>query len=278
MSEHAEGLEAEAREMGWAPKEEFKGDPERWVDAEAYVERGKTVLPILNASNKKLREELAEVNRKLAEQAEQNKQLAENTRALQESAADMARLQYKRALDSLKAQKKDALAEGDHEAVVEIDEAVAELKAKGEPKAPAAPAPKPTTAAAPVDINAQYFKDFKAANPWLDSDVPKTQWAVGATMSLAQQGLRGEALLAKIQEQYEEIWGKKPARGDKMEGSRGGAGTPSGRAGNGNSWADLPADAKEACLKRASMLVGEGKIHKNLDAWKKSFTEQYFNM
>jgi hypothetical protein len=277
-SEGAVGLEAEAREMGWSPKEEFKGDPEKWVDAETYVERGKTVLPIVTATNKKLREELAEVNRKLAEQAEQNRVAAENLKALQDSAADMAKLQYKRALESLKAQKKDALAQGDHDAVVEIDEAVAELKAKGEPKAPAVAAPAKPAQTGPVDFNAQYFKEFKARNPWLDADVAKTSWAAAKSMEFVRAGLTGPEIVAKVEEAYSEIWGEKPRRGDKMEGSRGGAGTPSGRAGNGRSWGDIPAEDQKVALKQADRLVGKGKIHETLDSWKKSFTEQYFNM
>lgn len=31
--------ETKAREMGWTPKEEFKGDPDKWVDAKDWVER-----------------------------------------------------------------------------------------------------------------------------------------------------------------------------------------------------------------------------------------------
>ena len=32
--------EGEAREMGWRPKEEWQGEPEKWRDAKEFVERG----------------------------------------------------------------------------------------------------------------------------------------------------------------------------------------------------------------------------------------------
>ena len=32
-------VEKEAREMGWTPKEKFKGNPDKWVTAEEFVER-----------------------------------------------------------------------------------------------------------------------------------------------------------------------------------------------------------------------------------------------
>ena len=37
--------ETAAREMGWRPKEEFRGEAEKWVDAETFVSRGEHFLP-----------------------------------------------------------------------------------------------------------------------------------------------------------------------------------------------------------------------------------------
>jgi len=56
MSE--ETAETKAKAMGWSPKDEFRGDPDRWVDAETYVRRGEEFIPFLRANNKKLEEEL----------------------------------------------------------------------------------------------------------------------------------------------------------------------------------------------------------------------------
>jgi len=270
-------VEVRAREMGWIPQEEFKGDLSRWVPADQYVERGETVLPILQATNKKLRQELTEQRAKLEELAAARAQDAETVKELQAAAVDMAKLQHKRALESLKAKKAEAMGESDHAAVVEIDEAIAELKAK-EPAAPKALPRQNLPANSPVDVNAPYFQQFKEDNPWLDRDYSKTAWAVGKTKELADDGLRGEKLVARLQEEYNEIWAPRRTA-DKLEGSRGGAGRESGRAsGNGRSWVDIPKADQDVCLKRAATLVGEGKAHKTLDSWKKSFTEQYFAM
>jgi hypothetical protein len=278
MTEVHEGQEVEvrAREMGWIPKEDFKGDLTRWVSAQEYVERGETVLPILQATNKKLREELAAQRARLEELAAARAQDAETVKELQAAAVDMAKLQHRRALESLKAKKAEALGESDHAAVVEIDEAIAELKAKEPAAAKVAPASAPANS--PVDVTAPYFRQFKEDNPWLDKDYSKTAWAVGKTKELADEGLRGKALVERLQEEYNEIWAPRRTA-DKLEGSRGGAGRESGRAsGNGRSWNDIPKEDQEVCLKRAPTLVGEGKAHKTLDSWKKSFAEQYFAM
>ena len=41
VGEEAPTIENEAREMGWTDKDGFKGDPEKWVDAATFVDRGR---------------------------------------------------------------------------------------------------------------------------------------------------------------------------------------------------------------------------------------------
>lgn len=38
--EEVSATEATAREQGWTPKEQFRGDPSDWIDADEYVKRG----------------------------------------------------------------------------------------------------------------------------------------------------------------------------------------------------------------------------------------------
>ena len=56
MNEVAE-VETRALAMGWQPKEQFKGDPSKWRPAEEYVQRGEELLPIVQASERRLRQE-----------------------------------------------------------------------------------------------------------------------------------------------------------------------------------------------------------------------------
>lgn len=272
-------VEQRAREMGWVAQEEFKGDVSRWVDAETFVERGETFLPILQATTKKQKEQLSALERQIQELVEARKKDAENLQALQDLAAEQAKLQYNRALETLKAQKKEAVRENDSDAVVEIDEAIAELRAKGAPKnppkAPAASQP----ANIPVDMQAAYFKEWAEENPWVNVDTRKTAAAAQITMEIHRdEGLRGKALLSRVTEEMDKLFGEARARafGDKMEGSRGGAGTSSSRTGGVKGWESLPADAKEAANKMEARLVGPGKIHKDRASWRTSFVKQYY--
>ena len=56
----SDNIETKAREMGWKPLEEFKGNPDNWRDAEVFVERGEEILPIVRKDNEKLRAEVAQ--------------------------------------------------------------------------------------------------------------------------------------------------------------------------------------------------------------------------
>lgn len=57
--------ESRARQMGWVPKEEFRGPPDLWRDADEFVRRGEEVLPIVRANLSKAERKVAELESKL---------------------------------------------------------------------------------------------------------------------------------------------------------------------------------------------------------------------
>ena len=62
--------EHDAQQEGWRPKEEWQGNPEQWVDAKTFVERGEKIAGILKKKVDSLEQRLsaAEVaNRKFGE-------------------------------------------------------------------------------------------------------------------------------------------------------------------------------------------------------------------
>ena len=60
-----QALEAEARQMGWVPEAEFKGRKDKWIPAADYVERGKHVIPIMQATNKRLSQRVLTTDQEL---------------------------------------------------------------------------------------------------------------------------------------------------------------------------------------------------------------------
>lgn len=100
-----------ARAKGWRPKEEWEGDPKKWVDADEFNRRGELFEKIENQGR-----ELKETKRVL--------------RMLQEHHSKVKETEYQRAIDALKAQKKQALLDGDADAVLEADERIMDMKAE----------------------------------------------------------------------------------------------------------------------------------------------------
>src|SRR6185503_5830853 len=117
----AAAVEAEAAKMGWTPKSEFRGDPAKWRPADEFVERGKNMLPIVQAKVKR-----------------QETQIEELTRTVKDFADHMSKTDqraYDRAMADLKQQRKEALAAGDGDTFEKVDEAIDQLKTEAQAKA-----------------------------------------------------------------------------------------------------------------------------------------------
>jgi uncharacterized protein YecT (DUF1311 family) len=115
-------FEAEARTMGWVPKDEFRGDPARHVEAQAFVERGENEMPLLKAQLKRLKSELDTVKR------DSRKVVAQFTAAEEKA--------YKRAMADLETRAAEATEAGDQGAVKAI---MREAQALAPPDKPGEP-------------------------------------------------------------------------------------------------------------------------------------------
>lgn len=101
--------ELRARQHGWVPKSEWEGDVDEWVPAKVFNLKGELFGRIAKDKSK-----ITELETAVTGLVEQVKK-----------AHDAG---YARALDELKAKKRDALDEGDTSAVLEIDDQIDSLK------------------------------------------------------------------------------------------------------------------------------------------------------
>lgn len=268
-------VQAKAEKMGWIPPSRYRGDAERFVDAEEYVARGEQVLPIVRAQNQRLQGELEALK---SSQAETQAALARATTALEEI-EERHTVATQKAVEKAHKDLIDRLAvaheNGDHAAIAEITGLMIELKTASAEEPAKKPEPKPAVPAAavvPPDL-----KEWQAANPWFGTDKRKTALALGVAQELRDSGteLTGVAFYEKVREEVEAtLNGGKPAE-SKVEGARGsdtGVSRPGGRSG----FAALPADAKAACDAEAKAFVGNGKRYKTIEDWRKRYAELYF--
>lgn len=278
-------IEQQAKEMGWRPKEQFKGDPDKWVDAEEYVERGEHVLPIVRADRERLRGELLTRDEKIGTLQQQLEATQAIVKGLEKNFTDSLNRQLAEQRKQLKTDLKDAVEERDTDREFEIREQLdtlteAEKEAKQrqeENKKKLEATPKQT--ATDPDLSPE-FNAWKKENPWFGGssaeDKRRTKAVIRAAEDLRDEGdtSTGREFFEKATELAEGESNEAPKgrtidkvdNGNARNNSRGGAKT----------YASLPAEAKQACLEDVDNFVGEGKLFKTEDEWKSYYTKTYY--
>ena len=275
-------IETEARNMGWRPKEEFRGDVEKWVDAETFVDRGRHFVPILRATQRKLEDE----NRKLREEITGVKSLLTASQdaisALKEFQTEETRRQVAEVKKQLTERLRTAREDGNIEQETQLLDELTDLRAAE--KAAKAPAPAPAASPAPAPASSgELDPAFQAwvsreENSWFGKDNRRTSLAIGIAQEMradpANNSLVGEAFFDKVAEEVDSYLGKKPT--SKVEGSRGGSGG-NGAGSTSKGFSQLPAEAKAACNDMARRMVGEGRAFKDNASWQAHYAKVYFS-
>jgi hypothetical protein len=107
----ADPYEAEAREQGWKPQDEYEGDPVKWRPAKEFVERGELFGKIDT-----LGKELKDTKKAL--------------KMLQEHHSKVKETEYNRAVTELKTLQKKHLEEGNSDEYLKTTELLTDLKAE----------------------------------------------------------------------------------------------------------------------------------------------------
>lgn len=210
-----EAAEDRALTMGWVPKEQFKGDPDKWVDAATFIKRGEEFLPFLKAANKRLERELETVKKSMREFAEFHTKT--EARA------------YERALKDLEARQEAAAAAGDTQAVKEITKEIVGL-------AKEVSAPK-------TNANKDVVEEWKAENAWYDKDPVMRGAAFEIANELVEQGITDPAKqLAEVTRRIKAEFPHKFENPKRREPGAVEGNTPVARRGKSRS--DLPPEAR----------------------------------
>jgi hypothetical protein len=242
-----ETVAKEARMFGWVPREEFRGSDDEWVDADVFVKRGKEINPILRKNNETLMKKLDEKSKEI----DSIKASVEEFKKFQKESYERKQVELEVQIAELKTRKKEAIAEGNGELVVDIDDQIDEIKeAQREAKEEAKKKPEAEpvkTADIPEDPSLQAWL---GKNQWFGQDSDMTDVANGLGASVRRQfpHLSGQAFLDKLDEKIVEYFPHKvlgnKARGSAVDSS----GDVRGGSGSGKkSYDNLPADAKAAC-------------------------------
>lgn len=174
----------EALAQGWVPKNEFEGDPEKFVDAGEFLRRGELFRKIESQSK-----EMKDMRKALNEMAKHNAKIRE--------------VEYARALADLKAEKKSALSEGDADRVVEIDDKIDLVKAQQRQDAQQA-----ASQVVPQEVHPE-LKSWVNRNGWYETSQEMKGWADARGTELAQQGKSPTEVLSTLEREVKTRFSEK---------------------------------------------------------------------
>lgn len=228
-------IESAASEMGWVPKEEYRGDPSKWVDAATFVERGAKSGPILKERNEHLIKEIQSIKAEF----EQHKKVTEQFKKFQADQAERKANELKAQIAELRAQKSEAIRNGDGDAVNEIDDRIDTLKQsakeveKVEVEQPQNNAPHPD------------FASWKAENSWFDVDKPLTAYATEVAKEMRRKGdmSEGRVFFDKVKEAVRKDFPHKFGNPNRNKPTSVETGT--GGSFNGKTFNDIPAEERK---------------------------------
>lgn len=276
----------EATEMGWIPKEQFRGDEGKWVDAETFVKRGREFIPFLQADRRKLQQQVTT----LTAQVQQTNTLLQ---ASQESIEELKSFNSEVSRDRAKTKQTELLAgiraareANDVDTEVELTNQLADQKAalkEAEKTKTVVPPVQKGNGKPPDYTQDPSWQAWAKENSWFGTDTRRTSIAVAIANELradpAHQGLQGRDFLDKVSTEVDKTLGGTARReaADRVEGGvRGTGGAGGGGGGGGKGYAELPPDAKEACEKQAKRLVGQGRAFKDIASWRTHYAAKYF--
>lgn len=175
-------VEEKAHNLGWRPEEEYSGDPERWISAKDFVERGENIMPILQANNAQLQRQFSE--EKAAREATEERMKEREAYFDMETTALKAR--QKKELEKA---RDEAVQEGDVQKVTDIQAEIDEIPQDRKPE----------------EVGAEARNKFVSENDWYQSDRMMTLFADDESRRLANEfpGLTPEQNLQRVKSAVE---------------------------------------------------------------------------
>lgn len=241
MSENTEtrDFEAEARTSGWVPQDAWKGPPDRWVDAQKFVERGEQFFPFVQAKLKKSLDKIDQLEGTVNELRTGN----EEFRRFHETALAKQKREHEETIASLEAARNKAVTEGDGEAFAKAEKQLEQARKE----------PVTTTQAKPTVPDFQ--REWLAENAWYSADVELAAMADGMSDLLARQQptLKGRPFLDELSKRVKTAVPHKftTQRPTTTEAHTNGIGGKKDR-----SYEALPAEAKAACDRFVKTIPG----------------------
>lgn len=247
-----------AKDNGWTPRAQWRGDPEKYETAQAFADRARGINRLLKRQLEARDREIEEIKRDVAD-----------FKAMQVTAAKGT---LEKKLTDLRAQRVQAINDGDGATVDSTEREIATVEADIAKLTPAAPEKKTSAQPTLSDEDREFAVSWRSENAWIDDDpkLGRIAKVVGAEIREERPELVGNVraflteLTARIKRDYKELFpqmrtnrttaGDPPRKGPRNEGKK--------------TFEMLPKDAQETC----DRLIKRGIVKKRED-----YVKQYFD-
>lgn len=225
--------ETQARLTGWTPKEEFKGNAERWTDAATWNKKADELMPIMRANNRRLETDLGTTKQELA-------QLKRTMAQIVATNETISQREYDRALATIRKGQKEAIDSSDGDAFQALEQQKENLQ-KNRPAKIAG-----DTDADLFNQNRTLFHQRNAN--WYQKDMELTDFADVVGQRLAREGvaeaLQFEKVETEVKKKFPHKFGNQRTGEQTVDSGTFGT-TPTKPT--KESYTAMPSDAKAAC-------------------------------
>lgn len=270
-------VETRARQMGWKPREEFRGRGDQWLPPEQFLERGFESPAVMAERLKVMTDRMAGFERSNRDLTTKFDQAIDTINTMTTMARSSERRAYERARADLEREREKAVEAGDTQTFRRLDTEIRDL----DKAAPAAPVT-PSTTAPVVTPQGQpqpngpdpAVLDFYRRNPWYGKDAAMTAEAdlIHTGLLNTRRDLTMEQNLAEVQRRINaqfrterapptETTGTddNPRRSEPGAVSPASTGTNNTRRTDRRSFNNMPEESKQAYRRYKSMLAGKGE-------------------
>lgn len=215
-------IEDKAKAQGWTPKENFKGDPDKWRTAEEFIKVGEGIQAVQSERNEKLLADIEDLRTDMKELTSQQFKVI----------AEAKKKGYDDAVADLEKKQRAAAEEGD------VDRYDKLAKEKQNLKKPEQPPPK-------IDPE---FTQWHKENQWYKPNNPDPISMAADTYGMAlmkqRPDLHGTEYYKEVEKHIKLIFPDtfKPSNGDKLDTSE-----HRSRSTGKKDYDSLPEEAKKAC-------------------------------
>lgn len=234
-------IESRAVRMGWVPKESFRGDKEKWVSAEEFIERGETQIPILKERLKKMDTQVVALKGTIGE-------MKRTFSEFKKWSSKTVAAQYKKAVDDIIEKQRNAVEAGDVDNFDKYEKQRAAIEKDMQDKIDLSEdrnKPDDSISHEAVAI----FDEWREENQWFDDDSVLNSYARARSVEIQdERGIGGKTLYDAVARDVKKKFPEKfkNLKRDAANTVIGDSDPPAKT--NKRSFGNLPKEAQEQCL------------------------------